>query len=196
VNAGGIVQAKYFEDDYTERYSAASILTREFGVDGVQRTVISTPHLKLTSSASDAEFAPGRRITLMLDVELPDRMHVYAPGVKGYIPIEWTMAESKTFVAFPPEFPKSQMLHLQAIQETVPVYARKVRLMRDITIGQEREIASALGADRTLTVEGSFKYQACDDKECYLPRTEPLKWTFQIGQMDLQRVPEPLRKRP
>ena len=57
------------------------------------------------------------------------------------------------------------------------------------------EVTPALAADRTLSVEGSFHYQACDDKECYLPKTIPLNWTFKLGQLDTQRVPDNLQRK-
>jgi peroxiredoxin len=191
VDEHGIVKSKYFEDDYTERYSAASILTREFGADGVQQTTIETPHLKLTSSASDAAFAPGRRITLILEADLGPGLHVYAPGVEhGYIPIEWAIKESKAWILFPAEYPKARTMEFSALKEVVPVYDGHFRLLRDVTIGSETEIASALSSEHTLTVEGSFRYQACNDKECFTPRTLPIQWTFRIGELDRQRVPE------
>ena len=100
-------------------------------------------------------------------------MHLYAPGVKGYIPIDWQMADSKAVVAASASCPPSHMLNLPVIKEIVPVYDQNFRITRDIVIGQENEIAPLIGPDRTLTVEATFKYQACDDKECYLPEIDP-----------------------
>ncbi len=196
VDANGVVKAKYFEDDYTERYSGASVLTREFGADGVEIQTADTKHLKLTSYASDAQFSPGRRITLAVEIEMKPKMHVYAPGIKGYIPIDWKMTGSPAFVAFDAGYPDSKMLHMAAIDETVPVYDGKIRILRDITIGNERELAPLLGKDRKLTIEGTFRYQACDDRQCFLPQDIPLKWTFAIGQMEFERVPAEIRIRP
>ena len=67
INEKGVVTAKYFEEDFRERYSAASILVHEFGADGVERTTIDTQHLTLTSSASDGVVGPGRRVTLIVE---------------------------------------------------------------------------------------------------------------------------------
>jgi len=186
IDARGVVKAKYFEDDHRERYTAADVLTREFGGDGVEKTTVETPHLTLTYSASDASMMPGARTALVLDLELKKGMHVYAPGVqKDYIPIEWKMAESKAWLALPPTFPGAKKLRLKVIHETVPVYQGHVRLLRDLIIGQ--------GTEGTLTVEGTFRYQACDDKECYPPRSIPLQWTFHIDPLDRQRSPAELQ---
>ena len=195
INEKGIVTSKYFEEDYRERYSAASILTHEFGADGVEKKMIETPHLTLTTSASDATVAPGRHITLIVEVDPKPKMHVYAPGVQGYIPIAWQMAETKSWLVLPATYPMSKMLNLPAIHETVPVYNSHIRIVRDVVIGQEAEIAPVLGPDRTLTIEGNFRYQACDNKECYIPRTIPLTWTFRTGTLDRQRVPAELQRK-
>ena len=189
VDEGGIVRAKFFEDDHVERYTAASILVRHFGAAGAEKTEVQTRHLKLISSASDATVWPGNRITLALDLDLKPGMHVYAPGVKGgYIPIDWKMPESKDWLALPVTYPESRMLNLPVIHETVPVYKDRLHLTRDLTIGMPL-------APRELTIEGAFRYQACDDKECYPPQTIPLKWTFQVEQLDGQRAPAQLQRK-
>jgi hypothetical protein len=197
VDATGTVKSKYFHDDYTERFSAGSILTREFGENGQPNTVIDNPQIRLSYSASDTTFAPGHRMTLTIDLDFKPRMHVYAPGVEGgYIPISWKMSNSPAWAALAAEYPASHQVHLPAINETVPVFDSHIRIKRDIIIGQEKEIASALTADRTLKVSGTFRYQACDDKECFIPKDIPLEWTFKIGALETERVPTELRKRP
>ena len=50
VDPGGKVISKYFEDDYTQRDTASSILVREFGAAaGASHTSIDTKHLSLSS---------------------------------------------------------------------------------------------------------------------------------------------------
>jgi DsbC/DsbD-like thiol-disulfide interchange protein len=195
VDARGIVQAQFFEEDHRERYTASSILTRHFGASGNPVSTVETKHLKLTVTASDAVLSPGSRGVLSLDVELKPGMHVYAPGAQGYIPIDWKVAESKAWLAHSPSYPPSEKLHLPAIQETVPVYQGRLRLARDLTIGQEREIAPVLNAARELVIEGSFRYQACDDKQCFPPQTVPLKWSFRVDRLDTQRAPADLQRK-
>ncbi len=193
----GVVKSKYFHDDYTERFSSGSVLTREFGATGLPVTKIDTPQISLSVSASDASFAPGRRLTLTLDLDFKPRMHVYAPGVEGgYIPVEWQMVSAKGWEAFNTEYPASHKVHLPVINETVPVYDRHIRITRDIIVGQAAEVGPGLAADRTLTVDGSFRYQACDDRECFVPRTIPLQWKFKISAMETERVPAEIRRRP
>ena len=52
-----------------------------------------------------------------------------------------------------------------------------------------------LGADRKLTIEGTFRYQACDAKECFPPQKIPVRWTFHVNPLDGQRAPGELQRK-
>jgi hypothetical protein len=191
LDASGVITAKYFEDEHHERYTSANLLVRQFGeVDGPVQTEVETPHLKLRSSASNAVLGVGTRITLVLDVELKPKMHVYAPTVvEGYIPVDWTIEESKAWIARAVEFPKPKTMYFHLLKETLPVYETRFRLIRDFTAGEIFEHKAALpGA--SLRVKGTFRYQACTDRECFPPRSVPLVWTFQTQEHDQIRVDE------
>jgi len=47
-----------------------------------------------------------------------------------------------------------------------------------------------------MVLEGSLRYQACDDHECYIPETVPLKWTFSFEPLDRERVPAEIQRKP
>ena len=47
----------------------------------------------------------------------------------------------------------------------------------------------------TFSIEGVLRYQACDDRLCYVPQELPLKWTFQLETLDRQRVPAGLQRK-
>ncbi|MGD0438367.1 MAG: protein-disulfide reductase DsbD domain-containing protein [Bryobacteraceae bacterium] len=123
--------------------------------------------------------APGQRVALALAIDLKPNMHVYAPGVEGYIAIDWKMKDSESAAAGEVNFPPSEKLYLKAIDETVPVFRGQFRLARDIVIGPEAKLKPLVDAAGNFTVEGTLRYQACDDRLCYIPQELPLKWTFQ-----------------
>lgn len=185
----GVVKRRYEESGYRERASAGSILVREFSEAGVRGQQIQAKHLQLRTSASNASLFIGGRVTLVLEVELPPKMHVYAPGVQGYKPIVWTMADSPNWTSGQPMFPASRQLRLPAIGETVPVFEHSLRITRELTVGLR------LPADGTrVSVKGVLHYQACDDKVCYAPEQVPLEWTFTAAAIDNVRVPPAMRR--
>ena len=196
LDRSGKVISKYFEDDYTQRDTAASILVREFGGGtGGSHTTVDTKHLGLSSSASAHIVRSGQHIVLTLDIDLKPKMHVYAPGVQeGYRPVDWVMKETAAVATAATAFPPSKTLFLPAINEKVPVYLGKVRLVREITIAKDNALKPLLSPNGEFTVEGEFKYQACDDRVCYIPAAIPLKWTFILEQHDRERAPTELRR--
>ena len=190
----GTVKSKYFEADFRERYAASDILVHEFGdKPGARASVIETKHLRLTPSSSETIVHWGQRIALALDIDLKPGMHVYSPEVKGYIPIQWNMMTTPAFRAHPPVWPVAKNLYLKAIQETVPVYMGRFRLVSEITMGSDPQVKPLLDQVGDLVIESSFRYQACDDRECYLPQNIPLKWTLHYADLDRQRVPPELQ---
>jgi len=156
----------------------------------------SMPQIRLMSSAGQGMIVPGSRVTLVIDIQARPTLHIYAPGAMRYLPIEWQMADSKSWTSFPVAYPASRMLSVPAINESVPVYDGHFRLMRNIGIGQETELASVLNPDRSFTVEGSLRYQACDDKECFLPKTLRLRWRFKAGKLEAPKAPQDPPQKP
>src|SRR5262249_17437630 len=154
----GVVTAKFFEDAYQERYTASEILVRQFGAEpGSPGTTVETKHILLTNSASQTAVRWGERVALVLNVELKRKMHVYAPGVQSYIPIAWSIDESPAMKIQEIAYPKSKLLRLKPIKETVPVYENKIQLIRDLTIGSDQQVTPALNGERELVIHGSFR---------------------------------------
>jgi hypothetical protein len=198
IDAQGKVVAKYFEDDYKDRVATADILARQFGASvGAARGDMETSHLQITTAASNGTARPGLRIALGLEIKLKPGMHVYAPGVQGYIPIDWQLDEGGPAAKRHPfEYPASEMLHLEAIGETVPVYRGRIRIRREITFGQEAALKQLVNPTGELIVKGVFRYQACDDRKCYLPQDVPIQWRFKFQGLDRQRAPSELQRKP
>jgi hypothetical protein len=183
VDRSGIIQSRNFDEDYRQRYTVGNVLGLRTGAEDV-----SAKRLKLTKSVSDSIVHGGQRFKLRLDIELPSKSHVYAPGVQGYIPIEWRLTENNSFSAVPLAYPPSRKLHLKAIGETVPVYEGKLTLEREIIPAQKFS-----GSE--LKIEGSLRYQVCDDVKCYVPETIPLAWTIRYEPHDSTRAPAELRRK-
>ena len=107
-------------------------------------------------------------MTLALDVTPKPKMHVYSPGQDGYIAITLTLDASPAITAAKARYPAGEKFFMPALNETQLVYAKPFRITQDVTV------KSAAG--EALTIKGSVRYQACDDKICYLPVTVPVEW--------------------
>jgi len=174
LDARGVV-SKFFEDDPGGHYTSAAILVHQFGWMPPEPAVeVEGKQLTAKVGASNATVAPGQRVALTVDIDLNPGMHVYAPGVEGYIPIDWKMQDTQAAAVHEPQFPRSTKLYLKAIGETVPAYRGHFRLTRDVTFPLRPEGA----APGPFSVTGSLRYQACDDRVCYIPQELHLTWTF------------------
>jgi len=196
VDPRGIVTRKFFEDDYSERYSSGTILWQtspEAMREGWQE--VETNHLKLRWRASDSKARGGNVIAIRVEVKLKPKMHVYAPGVQSsYIPVQWTLPTAEIGKVTDPTWPQARILDLKAIKEKAPVYEKEFAVERELTFAKEKPLL-ALVKDGKMTLESTFKYQACDDKVCYPPVTMPLKWEFTFEPHDSTRVPPELRRK-
>jgi len=193
LDSNGAIVSKYFEDDYKERYTSADILVKQYGAaPAAGRSEVEGKQLKAVLSASNSIVRPLQRVALVLDIELKPGMHVYAPGVQGYIPIDWKL-EGDLASAHDVAAPTPDVLYLKAIEEKVPVFQGKFRLSRDVTLAADQKLKSALDAEGNFTVQGVLRYQACDDRVCYVPQTLPLKWTFHYEPFDRERAPEDIQ---
>jgi len=188
VDPNGKIIAKYFEEDYRERFTPDTILTRQFSVGGGRHIEIKTEHLTITASLSQERARAGNRITLTTEIALPPKMHIYAPGVEGYRPVGLTIEPNPELVLHPPAYPQPKIVLLPAIKERVPVYEGIVRITRDFTI------SSAVKSPK-VEVNGRLDYQACDDQICYVPKSVPMSFTVDIDALDRERVPEVFRRK-
>jgi hypothetical protein len=189
VDSRGKVLSKYFEEWHRQRYTAETILVKEFGLESVRKTEVQTDHLKVAAFASQYTVRPGNRISIVLDITLPENMHVYAKGAEGYRVISLNIGEHPALKIHNPQYPEAKIMYLEAIKERVPIYERSFRISRDVTV------SPGYNAD-DLLITGTLDYQACDEKICYLPVEVPFKFELKIQGHDTQRYPKSLRTKP
>ena len=196
IDPTGKVKEKLFEEDYRERYTANNLMLKLFPELAEQVTTsVDAPHIALTLQKSDPTAVPGSRVTLVAEVTLGPQLHVYAPGVKGYIPIELKLDPATEFKLDAASYPQSKILFLKAINESVPVFEGKFRISQDVTVNSQRDFSRSIGEGKTIAIKGELKYQACDAKICYVPATVPVSWEINVIPLDLQRSPEAIRHR-
>jgi hypothetical protein len=134
-----------------------------------------TPHLTLTTSANKSAVVPGAKLSLWVDVVPKPKMHVYTPEQTDYIPISITLEPDDAFKALPPVFPKGEKYLFAPLNETQIVLSKPFRIVQDLTVKPTAPFGE-------LTIKGTLRYQACDDKVCYMPQSVPLKWAITLKQ--------------
>ena len=104
-------------------------------------------------------------------------IHVYAPGNPDYIPVSVTLAAQAGLQAQPPVYPPAEKYVFGELKETVKVYNRPFQVRQQIVIGR----AAAKAAGTSVTIAGSVRFQACDDKVCFPPATLPVSITLPVS---------------
>ena len=82
---------------------------------------------------------------------------------------------------------------MKPIHETALVYQGHVRMTRAIAFGAENMLKPLVSPSGAVVLKGSLRYQACDDRECYVPATVPVEWRFRFEALDRERVPTELQ---
>jgi DsbC/DsbD-like thiol-disulfide interchange protein len=151
------------------------LLVASLGVaQDAPRKPIETDHLTVTTAAGD-RVTTRKTVPLHLDVIPKPTMHVYSPGQEGYIAITVTLsADAPVEAAGKPKYPAPQKYFMPALKETQLVFSKPFRITQDVT----RKKDAPAGP---LTVKGTVRYQACDDKICYLPKNVPVEWTVRYN---------------
>jgi len=195
VDANGVITAKYFEPGHRQRFTASSVLVKNFDGGGGTRMLVDADHMRLEAYPAQDVARRGNRVTLVMELDLPEKMHVYAPGVEGYTPVSVSIVDSPFLKAHETTFPDSEEMYLEAIDETVPVFHDRVRIFQDVTISP-RFPGFDEPEDAELVIPATFSYQACDDTVCFIPSEVPISFTMKLVQHDGERVPDELRRKP
>ena len=185
VDANGVVQEKFFEQDHRIRTTHETVLLKTVGIGGGRRTEVQLPQFDFVAYASEDVISRGNEVNLVVDVALPDRMHLYAPG-SDYIAVDLQIAEHPMLRVGPLELPEAEMLYLEPIDETVPVYHDSARIQRTFTLAPGYE-------ESTLELDATLVYQTCDDEICFPPDEFSFTYNFDVRPLDRQRAPEAIQ---
>jgi len=189
VDADGVVTEKIFEKSYRQRQSAETILLKTFGVGGGRRTEVESPQFKLAAYQSEDKLYPGNRFLITVEIELPDKMHLYAPGADPYRAVDLKLIDNPMLEENALKLPVPENIYLPVIEQEVPVYQNSVRLHREVTLSPRYRESS-------ITVATELSYQTCDDEVCFPPAKMPLQFELEVAGFDTQRVAKELQHNP
>jgi hypothetical protein len=197
VDASGVIREKYFQANFTDRVTANNLMGKLFPELTEEVTQkVDAPHLSVQLGQSDRALIPGSLFTLKVQVALPPDVHVYAPGVTGYKPIQLELSPAPEIEIGAPVYPPSKLLYLDAIKEQVPVFEGNFNITSELKISADPTFLKSPGENgRNIAIAGNLRYQACDKSTCYLPTSIPLTWKIQILALDRQRSPEAIQHR-
>jgi DsbC/DsbD-like thiol-disulfide interchange protein len=182
ISTQGRIESRSFEQAYTERETAASILEQLTPPALLPKGTneVTGQHLLVRTRQSDAIAAPGHHLLLTADVIPGAGMHVYAPGQQGYIAVDLSIDPSPNLKTASAVFPASKSFVFGPDKEKVQVFDAPFRITQDVALTLTpamRQLATAKG---TLTIAGALQYQACNERVCFPPETLKVSWTVAL----------------
>ncbi|MBT5560491.1 MAG: hypothetical protein HOJ88_11430, partial [Proteobacteria bacterium] len=188
VDANGVVQEKFFAESHRQRVTSDTVLMSVYGVgkSGGQRLEADVPpQFKLVAFPSEDEISPGNSFVLMAEFEMYDKVHLYGEG-SDYTAVNLVLDDNPMLQAHDLRLPEPEIMYLEVIDESVPVYHGKVNIVREVTLSPAFEGDS-------IEVSAMLEYQTCDDEYCFQPASMPITFNLKVFGMDRERAPEDVR---
>ena len=121
--------------------------------------------------------APITRVAQPVDLALTATpvpgVHVYAPGNPKYIAVSVTVLPVTGLTIGAPIFPPGNDYFFAPLQESVKVYSKPFVILLPVTATAAFAKGRPADAGAAATVKGTVDYQACDDKVCFPPQSQP-----------------------
>lgn len=182
IDSQGAVTHKFFDSNLAVRAGPEQLL----------RAVRGEPTVTTRAEVEPAEpdevsvdvFLDGESLTptvqrdLIVRFQVPDGRHVYAePAPAGSIAVDLTLAANDRIVQRPLIRPASEPHTLVGTGECFPVHhgVFEVRLPLTVNGGVLDE-----GSGTSLTLNGTIRWQACDDEICDLPVSRSFELTVPV----------------
>ena len=183
----GTVEEKLFFQNYRTRASAATVLRDGLGLDF---EVENHPHadvsgdgvtISATLGADGMVFAEVS--ILYVDIDLDEGLHLYGqPIPEGFIPTEVSVEAPEGVEVAETRYPSTVPFHIEGIDEEFRTFeAGQIRVAVPINNG--------LREGESFPLKVNVSYQACTDRECFLPQNRTLE-------LDVPLLPLNRRQRP
>lgn len=133
------------------------------------------PPAQVTPLLEHESAAPGTSVRAALRVVLPEGLHANSnkPRDRSLIPLVLTVTPPPGVTVEEIVYPESTDLRQANVPVPLSVYER------EFVIGIVLETGSAASGE--LAIPARLRYQACDDKLCYLPVAVTSSWTLRIA---------------
>jgi len=122
----------------------------------------------------------GQALDVALTATPIPGVHVYAPGNPKYIAVSVTVLPVTGLTIGTPVFPGGDDYFFAPLQESVKVYSKPFVILVPAKVTNAFIKARAADRAATVTLTGSVDYQACDDKVCFPPQSQPFSVTVPV----------------
>ena len=173
IGTDGTVEEKLFFQSHRSRPSATTVLRGGFGVDF---EVESHPHadvsgdgVTISATLGNEGMVFGEVSMLYVDIDLDEGLHLYGqPIPEGFIATEVTAEAPEGVRVEETRYPSTVPFQIDGLDEEFQTFkAGQVRV--------EVPISNGLREGESFPLKVNVRYQACTDRECFLPQNRTLE---------------------
>ena len=189
----GVVVSKFFHDSYKKRESPEALIDAALGRIQIDEDAPSASggeeDIRITTAirGGNGSIRQGIIRHLVVRFNLAEGLHIYGePVPQGLVATCVSVNGPEGLQTLDTEYPPTETLHLAALGVDLEVWSGEVDIVVPFyPTGELVSECRPLDADNaTLDIE--VRYQACNDQECLLPRTE--RFTLELP-LDVIDVP-------
>ena len=188
----GIVISKFFHDSYKKRESPEALIDAALGRiqidEDAPRASAGEEDIRITAAVRGGKGSIRQGIIrhLVLRFELAEGLHIYGePVPSGLVATSVTVNGPEGLRTLAAEYPPTEHLHLAALDVDLEVWSGEVDIVIPFyATGELVSETRPLDAD-SVELDIEVRYQACNDQECLLPRTERLTLALPLEVVDV-----------
>ena len=176
----GCITEKFFHREYQVRETGATVLRSGFRLpvelEGFPQSTAAEQGARVSATLGARELKLMQRAELYVRIELDEGQHVNgreAPA--GYFATEVLVTGPEGLRVEEPRYPATKPFRVQGLSEEFQVLDGKIEIVVPL-VSAIREVDS-------IPIEIEVRYQACDERECFLPQTERLRLDIPAGQL-------------
>ncbi len=189
----GVVVAKFFHDTYKKRDSPETLIDAALGKivlsEDAPQVTGGDPEVRVTAAVhgGKGDIRQGIIRKLVVRFELSEGLHLYGrPVPEGMIPTTVEAEGPPGLIFEQAQYPPTTPLHLESMGLELPVWSGSFDVVIPFyPVGELASETRPLDTDKS-SLEITVRYQACDDDQCLLPKTE--KFTLDLA-LDVIDVP-------
>ena len=181
VGEDGRVTVKVFHREYQIRATGATVLRSGFGSEVEQggslmaESAAGGATVSATLAARELKFM--QQIDLYVRIDLDEGLHAYGqPVPEGYFATEVIVTGPEGLRVGEPQYPPTKPFRIEALDEEFQVFEGRVEIVVPLV--------SAVREGEHVPIDVEVRYQACDDRECFLPQTERLHLDVPLGTLN------------
>ena len=180
VGRDGRVEEKRFHREYRVRESGATVLRSLGGrpeLAGYPSVEGGDDQLGITATLAAPDFKFEQVVDLVVRLRLAPGLHLYGepqdePVQEGLYPTTVSVTSTAPLRVGEPRYPATQPHHVEGIDAELPAFVGELEVVVPL-ISDSRE--------GVIPLDVEVSYQACSDRECYIPRTERLHLDVPTG---------------